>query len=81
MLSLFLLECAVMYVLNLGTAGINCVISEMFDSFSNKEERSSAVTVVIIVTFQLFVTVSVARSVIFFLLLTSGDVEQNPGPG
>ena len=36
--------------------------------------------VVVMVTVQLLVSVSVARAIIFFLLMTSGDVEQNPGP-
>ena len=36
--------------------------------------------VVVVVSIQLLVSVSVARAVIFFLLLSSGDVEQNPGP-
>ena len=39
-----------------------------------------SLVVVVIVTIQLLMTVSVAHSIIFFLLLTSGDVEQNPGP-
>ena len=46
--------------------------------YQGSSKRS--LVVVVIVTIQLLVTVSVARSVIFFLLLTSGDVEQNPGP-
>ena len=36
--------------------------------------------VVFITTIQLCVSVVVARAIIFFHLLTSGDVEQNPGP-
>ena len=36
--------------------------------------------VVLVVGAQLLVTVSVSRAVIFFLLMTSGDVERNPGP-
>ena len=36
--------------------------------------------VVVMVTVQLLVTVSVSRAVIFFLLMMSGNVEKNPGP-
>lgn len=36
--------------------------------------------VVIVVAAQLLVSVAVARTIIFLLLLISGDVEQNPGP-
>ena len=35
---------------------------------------------VLVVGSQLLVTVSVSRAVIFLLLMTSGDVERNPGP-
>ena len=37
--------------------------------------------VVIVVTIRLLVSVVIARAIIFFLLLISGDVERNPGPG
>ena len=53
--------------------------TESDDILCQGSPRQSLV-VVVVVTIQLLVTVSVARSVIFFLLLTSGDVEQNPGP-
>ena len=36
--------------------------------------------IVLIATIQLCASVMVARAIIFFHLLTSGDVEQNPGP-
>ena len=40
-----------------------------------------SLVVVIIVTIQLLVSVMVARAIIYFLLLISGDIEQDPGPG
>ena len=36
--------------------------------------------IVLIATIQLCASVIVAHAIIFFRLLTSGDVEQNPGP-
>ena len=36
--------------------------------------------IVAMVGAQLFISVSISRAVIFFLLMTSGDVERNPGP-
>ena len=36
--------------------------------------------VVVVVTVQLLVSMSISRAVIFLLLMTSGDVERNPGP-
>ena len=36
--------------------------------------------VVLLVGAQLLVTVSISRAIIFLLLMTSGDVERNPGP-
>ena len=36
--------------------------------------------IVLIATIQLCVTAVVARAIIFFQLLNSGDVEENPGP-
>ena len=36
--------------------------------------------VVLIVGAQLIVTLSISQAVIFLLLMTSGDVERNPGP-
>ena len=50
------------------------------DNLLSQGSSRQSLVMVIIVAIQLFVTVSVARSVIYFLLLTSGDVEQNPGP-
>ena len=50
------------------------------DRLSNGILMKSLV-VVIIVTIQLLVSVEVARAIILFLLLISGDVERNPGPG
>ena len=50
------------------------------DGMLSQGSLKRSLIVVVIVTIQLLVTVSVARSVIFFLLLTSGDVEENPGP-
>ena len=40
-----------------------------------------SLVVVIIVTIQLLVSVVVARAIIYILLLISGDVERNRGPG
>ena len=78
-----------MYAVNSVISGVSCLVqsiaepvakwTESDDMLSQGSPRRSLV-VVVIVTIQLLVTVSVARSVIFFLLLTSGDVEQNPGP-
>ena len=36
--------------------------------------------VVLVVGVQLLMTVSISRAVIFLLLMTSGDIERNPGP-
>ena len=36
--------------------------------------------VVLVVGAQVLVTLSISRAVIFLLLMTSGDVERNPGP-
>ena len=36
--------------------------------------------VVLVIGAQVLVTVSISRAVIFLLLMTSGDVERNPGP-
>ena len=36
--------------------------------------------VVLVVGAQLLVTLSISQAVIFLLLMTSGDVERNPGP-
>ena len=36
--------------------------------------------VAVVVTLQLLVSMSISRAVIFLLLMTSGDVERNPGP-
>ena len=41
---------------------------------------TKSLILVVLSAIQLSVTVFVARSIIFFRLLTSGDVEQNPGP-
>lgn len=41
--------------------------------------RLSLITVVIVGT-QLLVSVSISRAVICLLLMTSGDIERNPGP-
>ena len=78
-----------MYVMNSVTSGISFLIRAITapllkwiqndDMLSQGSPRQSLI-VVIIVAIQLLVTVAVAHSVIFFLLLTSGDVEQNPGP-
>ena len=40
-----------------------------------------SLVVVVIVTIQLLVSVVVARAIIYFLLVISGDVEQSRGPG
>ena len=41
--------------------------------------RLSFVIVAMVGT-QLFISVSISRAVIFLLLMTSGDIERNPGP-
>ena len=78
-----------MYVINSVTSGIGCLVqatTEPFMKWTQNDDMPSqgnpmgSLVVVILVAIQLFMTVAVARSVIYFLLLTSGDVEQNPGP-
>ena len=76
-----------MFVVNFMTGNIYNVLGKLShhltkiirDRLSNGILMKSLV-VVIIVTIQLLVSVMVARVIIFFLLLTSGDVERNPGP-
>ena len=81
---------AAVYVVNSMISGVNGLVRVITEPvvkwtmqndnmlYQGSPRRSLAV--VVVVTIQLLVTVSVARSIIFFLLLTSGDVEQNPGP-
>ena len=78
-----------MYVMNSMTSGVSHLlraITEPSAKWTQNEDMLSqgsvmrSLVVVIMLAIQLLVTASVARSIIFFLLLTSGDVEQNPGP-
>ena len=72
-----------MYAVNLVTSGINYVlrkVTEKVIKWEDKRSLTKSFAVVVMVTVQLLVSVSVARAIIFFLLMTSGDVEQNPGP-
>ena len=39
-----------------------------------------SLAIVVMVGAQLFISVSISRAVISLLLMTSGDVERNPGP-
>ena len=39
-----------------------------------------SLVIVVMVGAQLFISVSISRAVISLLLMTSGDVERNPGP-
>lgn len=75
--------------MNLVQTFVIFVVRKMTDNIANWILRSEASNgslkqsclVVVIVTIQLLLSVSAARAIILFLLLTSGDVEQNPGPG
>ena len=57
------------------------VVKRIFGSAALGGNLKQSLLVVVVVTTQLLVSVAVAHAIIFFLLLTSGDVEQNPGPG
>ena len=39
-----------------------------------------SLVIVVLVIMQLLVSISISRAVILLLLMTSGDVERNPGP-
>ena len=78
-----------MYAVNSVISGVNGLVRSIAepvikwtvgDNIVCQGSPRQSLVVVVIVTIQLLVTVSVAHSIIFFLLLTSGDVEQNPGP-
>ena len=83
---MILFLCAVVYVVNLVTSGIGHILRKVAEKvikwgdkmFNGNLKKSFAVVVMVMV--QLLVSVSVARTIIFFLLMTSGDVERNPGP-
>ena len=57
----------------------NHLTSVFRDRLSNGILMKSLV-VVIVVTIQLFVSVVVAHTIIYLLLLISGNLERNPGP-
>ena len=75
-----------MVTMNLNTAG--CVFKKIIENLENLVLRAESsqgsiklsLIVVLMVGAQLFVTVSISQAVIFLLLMTSGDVERNPGP-
>ena len=79
---------AVLFVVNITMGNICYVLGKVSnyltkligDRLSNGILTRSLV-VVIIVTIQLLVSVVVARAIVYLLLLISGDVERNPGPG
>ena len=80
---------AVLFVVNLFTEKVRILLGKITnhlvklthfgDHLSNRTLMKSLV-IVIVVAIQVFVSVMVAVAIIYFLLLTSGDVEQNPGP-
>ena len=51
------------------------------DYASKKNEKCECLWIVVVARASLDVVMSVAASVILSLLLISGDVEENPGPG
>ena len=60
-------------------------IIEILENYVLRSELSQgslklSFIVVLVVGTQLLVTISISRAVIFLLLMTSGDVERNPGP-
>ena len=78
-----------MYVMNSVTSGVSYLIRAITepvlkwiqnDNLLSQGSSRQSLVMVIILAIQLLVTVFVASSVVFFLLLSSGDIEQNPGP-
>ena len=77
-------------VLNFVLTGVGCMLQMVAEKVTSSWIQAGSkissgslkksFLVVVMVSLQLLVSVSVARAIIFFLLLTSGDVEQNPGP-
>ena len=67
---------------------VGCVFKKITENFENcipgcelpQGSLKLSFVVVLVVGAQLLVTVSTSRAVIFLLLMTSGDVERNPGP-
>ena len=79
---------AVLQGMNLLLACVNFVLKRITDNLlccvSGSKVPNGGLQlsfiVVLIVAAQLLVAVSISRAVIFLLLMTSGDVERNPGP-
>ena len=79
---------AVLQGVNLLLACVNFVLKRITDSLLYCVSGSKvpngglqlSFVVVLIVAVQLYMAVSISRAVIFLLLMTSGDVERNPGP-
>ena len=75
-----------MVTMTLNTVG--CVFKKIIENLGNcvpgcelpQGSLKLSFVIVLLVGAQLFVTVSISRAVIFLLLMTSGDVERNPGP-
>ena len=67
---------------------VGCVLKNIIENLGNCVPRCElpqgslklSFVIVLLVGAQLFVTVSISRVIIFLLLMTSGDVERNPGP-
>ena len=67
---------------------VECVFKKITENLGNcvagcelpQGSLKLSFVIVLVVGAQLLVTVSVSRAVIFLLLMTSGDVERNPGP-
>ena len=67
---------------------VGCVFKKITENLENcvpgcelpQGSLKLSFVVVLVVGAQLLVTVSISRAVIFLLLMTSGDVERNPGP-
>ena len=67
---------------------VGCVFKKITENLENcipgcelpQGSLKLSFVIVLVVGAQLLVTVSTSRAVIFLLLMTSGDVERNPGP-
>lgn len=77
---------AVLFLVNIASAMFTYLLRKIGKGIANwtlcdhKVSRLKSLVIYIIAKVQRSVSVIVARAVIFFHLLISGDVEQNPGP-